>query len=76
VEIHKTNKYILSELKINPIVEKIQSYINKWVQGVRRMNRHRRPHFFMQYQPRGKRSKDDTSKDYSAVNGTGTDHED
>jgi hypothetical protein len=28
---HKTNENILSELKINPVVKKIQKYINKWI---------------------------------------------
>jgi hypothetical protein len=28
---YKTNEDILSELKINPVVKKIQNYINKWV---------------------------------------------
>jgi hypothetical protein len=31
---YKTNKDILSELKINPIVKKIQNYRNKWIQHV------------------------------------------
>jgi hypothetical protein len=31
---YKTNKDILSKLKINPVVKIIQNYINKWVQHV------------------------------------------
>jgi len=31
---HETNEYILSELKINPVVKKIQNYRNKWMQYV------------------------------------------
>jgi len=30
-----TNKDVLSELKIKPVVKKIQNYGNKWVQHVR-----------------------------------------
>ena len=53
---YKTNEAILSELKINSVVKKIQNYINKWVQGVLRMDTDRRPHLIMKYhQPRGKR---------------------
>jgi len=28
---YKTNEHILSELKINPVVKKIQNYSNKWL---------------------------------------------
>jgi hypothetical protein len=28
---YKTNEVILSELKVNPLVNKIQKYRNKWV---------------------------------------------
>jgi hypothetical protein len=31
---YKTNDDILSELKINPIVNKFQNYRNKWIQYV------------------------------------------
>jgi len=53
---YKTNGYILSELKINAIVKKIQNYRHKWVRHFRRMDRDRLRHFIMQYQPCGKRS--------------------
>jgi hypothetical protein len=36
---YKTNEYILSELKINPVVRKIQNYRNIRLQNVRRMGR-------------------------------------
>ena len=36
---YKTNADILSELKINSVVKKIQNYINKWTQRIRRMDR-------------------------------------
>jgi len=35
----------------------------------------RLPHLIMKYQPRGKETKDESSKDFSTVNGTGTRHE-
>jgi hypothetical protein len=35
----KSNEDILSELKINPVVNKIQNYGNEWIQHVRRMDR-------------------------------------
>jgi len=28
---YKANDNILSELKISPVIKKIQSYINKWI---------------------------------------------
>jgi len=36
---YKTNDDILSELKINPVVKKIQNYRYKWVQHVWRIDR-------------------------------------
>jgi hypothetical protein len=41
---YKTNEDILSELKINPVVKKIQSYRYRWLQDVRRMDRERDHH--------------------------------
>jgi len=31
---YKTNKDILSALKINPVVKKIQNYRNTWIQHI------------------------------------------
>jgi hypothetical protein len=31
---NKANKDILSELKINPVIKKIQNYRNKWIQCI------------------------------------------
>jgi hypothetical protein len=42
---YKTNGDILSELKINPVLNKIKNYRNEWIQHVRRMYRGRRAHF-------------------------------
>ena len=52
---YKTNEDILSELKNNPVVNKIQNYRNKWIKHVRRMDRDRLPHLIMKCQPFGKR---------------------
>jgi len=38
---YKTNEDILSELKIIQVKEKIQNYINKWIQHIRRPDRDR-----------------------------------
>jgi hypothetical protein len=35
---YKTNKYTLSEFKINPVVKKIQKCLNKLIQHFRQMN--------------------------------------
>jgi hypothetical protein len=38
------------------------------------MGRSRPPHLIMKYNSRGKEAKDELSKDFSTVNGTGTGH--
>ena len=38
---YKPNQDILSELKINPVANKIQNSINKWAQEFRRIDRGR-----------------------------------
>jgi len=53
---YKTREDVLPELKISPVVKKIQNYRNKWAQHVRRMDRHRLPHLTVKYQPCGKLS--------------------
>jgi hypothetical protein len=40
---YKTNEDILSEIKINPVVKKIQNCRNKWIQHVWRMDTGRPP---------------------------------
>jgi len=67
-----TNAEILSELKIKPVLKKIQSYRNKLVQHVRQLDGDRLPHLTVKHLPSGK---DDSSKDFWTVNGTGTGHE-
>ena len=44
---NKTNEDILSEIKINLVVKKIQNYRNKWIQYVWQINRDRLPHLIM-----------------------------
>jgi hypothetical protein len=52
---YKTYEDISSELKINPVVKKVQNYINKWIHD-RRTNRDSLVHFIVNYEPCGKRS--------------------
>jgi hypothetical protein len=58
----RTNEDILSELNINPVLQKIQNDINKLTQHVRRMDRHTDwlPHLDMKYQPCRKGSQDNS----------------
>jgi hypothetical protein len=53
---YKTSEGTLSKFKTNPVVKKIQSYGNKWIKHVRRMDRDRLPHLIVKYQQCGKRS--------------------
>jgi hypothetical protein len=48
---YKTNEDILSELKMKPVVKKIQNYRYRWIQHVRRMDREKPPPLIMKYQP-------------------------
>jgi hypothetical protein len=59
---YKTNEHILSELKINPVVKKMQNYITKWVKYIRRMERGRLPCLIVIYHPCEKRSQERTIK--------------
>jgi hypothetical protein len=52
---HKRNQDITEELKIQPVMEKINNYKNKWIQHVRRMDRARLPRAILKYQPTGRR---------------------
>jgi hypothetical protein len=52
---HKRNQDITEELKIQPVMEKINNYKNKWIQHVRRMDRARLPRGILKYQPAGRR---------------------
>jgi hypothetical protein len=72
---YKTSEGILSKLKTNPVVKKIQNYGNKWIQHARRMDRDKLPHLIAKHNRVGNEAKDDPSKDFSAVNGTGTSQE-
>jgi hypothetical protein len=52
---YKRNQDITEELKMQPVMEKINNYKNKWIQHVRRMDRARLPHAILKYQPAGRR---------------------
>jgi hypothetical protein len=59
---YRTNVYNLSEIKINPVVNKIQNYKSKWIQHLRRMGTDRLQLLIMKYQSCGKRSQGRTHK--------------
>jgi len=61
---YKTNEYIFLELKINPVVTKIQNYRNELLRHVRRMDRDRLPHLIMKYQLCGKRIQQQPSTEF------------
>jgi len=53
---YKTNKQITKELKITPILDKLQEYKRNWIQHVNRMPRNRLPRVMKQYSPAGGRN--------------------
>lgn len=53
---YKTNTEILSELEVEPVLDKIHHYRNKWRLHVERMPRERLPKLILKYHPTGKRS--------------------
>jgi len=53
---HKTNTQILKELKITPILDKLQEYKRLWIHHVNRMPRNRLPRVMKQYSPTGRRN--------------------
>ena len=69
---YRTNVDILSELKINPVIEKMQNYRNKWIQVIRRSDRDRRSHLIFKYRPARYEAKEEPSEDFSIGNGNGT----
>jgi hypothetical protein len=52
----KRNTEILTELKIDSVLEHIDKYSNNWNQHVQRMDQSRIPRQIMTYRPKGKRS--------------------
>ena len=66
-------KIFYQNLELNPVVQRIQSYINKWIQLVRRNGQTTALYCEMstvwETKPRTT-----TSKDFLTVNGTGTGH--
>ena len=53
---HKTNRQVAKELKITPILDKLQEYKRNWIQHVNRMPRNRLPKVMKQYSPSGRRN--------------------
>jgi len=53
---YKTNTQITKELKITPILDKIQEYKRSWIQHVNRMPRNRLPRLLKHYSPTGRRN--------------------
>ena len=53
---HKTNTQIVKDLKITPILDKLQEYKRNWILHVNRMRRNRLPRVMKQYSPTGGRN--------------------
>ena len=53
---YKTNTQITKELKITPILDKLQEYKRNWIQHVNRMPRNRLPRVMKHYSPTGRRN--------------------
>jgi len=53
---YKTNTQIAKELKITPILYKLQEYKRNWIHHVNRMPRNRLPRVRKQYFPTGRRN--------------------
>jgi len=53
---HKTNTRIAKELKITPILNKLQEYKRNWIHHVARMPSNRLPKVMKQYFPTGRRN--------------------
>jgi len=52
----KTNTQIAKELKITPILDKLQEYKRNWIQHVNRMPHNRLPRVMKHYFPSGRRN--------------------
>jgi mannose-6-phosphate isomerase-like protein (cupin superfamily) len=72
---YKTNEDVLREAKNNPVVKKIQNYIDRLKHHARRMDRDRLTYFIMKNQRCGKRIPQRHSEVFWTLNGTGTFHE-
>jgi len=53
---YKTNPQIARDLKITPILDKLQEYKGSWIQYVNRMPRNRLPRVTKRYAPAGRRN--------------------
>ena len=51
---HKTNTQTAKELKITPILDKLQEYKRNWIHHVNRMPRNRLPRVMKHYSPTGR----------------------
>jgi hypothetical protein len=54
--VYKTTTHIAKELKINPILDKLQEYRRNWIQHVNRMPRNRLLRVMKHYSPTGRRN--------------------
>jgi len=53
---YKTNAQIAKELKITPILDKLQEYKRSWIQHVNRVSRNRLPRVMKHYSATGRRN--------------------
>ena len=53
---YKTNTQIAKELRIIPVLDKLQEYKRNWIQHVNRMPRNRLARVMKQYSPTGRRN--------------------
>jgi hypothetical protein len=53
---YKTNVQIAKELKITPILDKLQEYMRNWIQHVNRMPHNRLPRVMKHYSPTGRKN--------------------
>ncbi|KAJ4430939.1 hypothetical protein ANN_19532 [Periplaneta americana] len=53
---HKRNKVVMEELQLEPVINHVKHYQNKWINHLHRMHRDRIPKVMLHYRPNGKRS--------------------
>jgi hypothetical protein len=52
---YKRSEYILEELEIEPVDEKVRRHKSNWLQHATRMNNSRMPKIMLNYRPHGRR---------------------
>jgi hypothetical protein len=52
---HQRNTTVREKLKVEHVVDEIQSYLNNWLQHVKRMEHSRIPRMALEYKPKIKR---------------------